>query len=205
MVRCTPENGGKKMKKNVTAVCTLAVMCAIVTGCGSKTDNSSATQAQLEATTAAETTVAETTAAETTATEATTAAETTTATEATTAAEASTGETKDIASLADGSYHVQVELEGGSGKVKIEDKSILKIENGQYLLTITWSSSKYDYMRIGEEKYLPINTEGNSTFEIPVAVLDEWIPVVADTIAMSTPKEIEYQIKIVSESLKAVE
>ncbi|MFR9066776.1 MAG: hypothetical protein ACLVJH_07435 [Faecalibacterium prausnitzii] len=42
------------------------------------------------------------------------------------------------------------------------------------------------------EKYLPTNTEGNSTFEIPVAALGTPLAVTADTVAMSKPHEIEY-------------
>ena len=35
------------------------------------------------------------------------------------------------------------------------------------------------------EMYLQINTEGNSTFEIPVAAFDRKLAVIADTVAMS--------------------
>ena len=44
------------------------------------------------------------------------------------------------------------------------------------------------------EKYLPTNTEGNSTFEIPVAALGTPLAVTADTVAMSKPHEIEYTL-----------
>ena len=60
--------------------------------------------------------------------------------------------------------------------------------------TIVWSSPNYDYMIVDSEKYLPTNTEGNSTFEIPVAALDTALDVTADTVAMSTPHEIEYTL-----------
>ena len=49
-------------------------------------------------------------------------------------------------------------------------------------------------MLVDGEKYLPTNTEGNSTFEIPVAALDTPLDVVGDTVAMSTPHEIEYTL-----------
>ncbi len=42
-------------------------------------------------------------------------------------------------------------------------------------------------MLVDGEKYLPTNTDGNSTFEIPVAALDTALDVTADTVAMSTP------------------
>ena len=46
------------------------------------------------------------------------------------------------------------------------------------------------------------NTEGNSTFEIPVSALDTALDVTADTVAMSTPHEIEYTLTFDSASLK---
>ena len=49
-------------------------------------------------------------------------------------------------------------------------------------------------MIVDGEKYLPTNTEGNSTFEIPVSALGTPLSVVADTVAMSTPPEIEYTL-----------
>ena len=96
--------------------------------------------------------------------------------------------------LADGNYTVAVQLEGGSGKTTVESPAALRVENGIAYATIIFSSSKYDYMKVNDEKYLPLNTEGNSTFEIPVAVYDTKMPVLADTTAMSTPHEIEYTL-----------
>ena len=57
-------------------------------------------------------------------------------------------------------------------------------------------------MIVGGEKYLPVNTEGNSVFEIPVKSFDSSIDVVADTVAMSKPHEIEYKIIFNPDSLK---
>ena len=55
------------------------------------------------------------------------------------------------------------------------------------------------------EKYLPVNTDGNSTFEIPVAALDTALAVTADTVAMSTPHEIDYTLTFDSATLAAAE
>ena len=96
--------------------------------------------------------------------------------------------------LADGNYTVAVQLEGGSGMTTVESPAALRVENGIAYATIIFSSSKYDYMKVNDEKYLPLNTEGNSTFEIPVAVFDTKMPVLADSTAMSTPHEIEYTL-----------
>ena len=67
---------------------------------------------------------------------------------------------------------------------------------------ITWGSSHYDYMKVGEEKYEPVNTEGNSSFEIPVTVFDQKQKVIADTTAMSVPHEIDYTLIFDSESIQ---
>ena len=96
--------------------------------------------------------------------------------------------------LADGSYTCEVTLEGGSGRATVESPAALTVENGKMTATIVWSSPNYDYMIVDGEKYLPTNSDGNSTFEIPVAALNTPLAVTADTVAMSTPHEIEYTL-----------
>ena len=95
---------------------------------------------------------------------------------------------------ADGEYTCNVILEGGSGKASVESPAALTVADSKMTATIVWSSPNYDYMIVDGEKYLPINTEGNSTFEIPVAALDTALSVTADTVAMSKPHEIEYTL-----------
>ncbi len=95
---------------------------------------------------------------------------------------------------ADGEYTVNVTLEGGSGKASVQSPAALTVADGKMTATIVWSSSKYDYMIVDGEKYLPTSTENGSTFEIPVAALETPLEVVADTTAMSTPHEIEYTL-----------
>ena len=114
------------------------------------------------------------------------------------------GEAVDAASLADGSYICSVTLEGGSGRASIESPAKLSVENGSITAEITWSSSNYDYMLVDGEKYLPVNTEGNSAFQIPVT-LDSAVSVIGDTVAMSTPHEIQYTLTFDSSTLAAAE
>ena len=102
---------------------------------------------------------------------------------------------------ADGSYTCEVTLEGGSGRATVESPAALTMADGKMTATLVWSSPNYDYMIVDGEKYLPTNTEGNSTFEIPVAALDTALTVTADTVAMSTPHEIEYTLTFASASL----
>lgn len=107
------------------------------------------------------------------------------------------------AAPADGTYTCEVTLEGGSGRATVESPAALTVADGKMTATIVWSSPNYDYMIVDGEKYLPTNTEGNSTFEIPVSALDTALDVTADTVAMSTPHEIEYTLTFDSASLKA--
>ena len=95
---------------------------------------------------------------------------------------------------ADGSYTCEVTLEGGSGRATVDSPAALTVADGKMTATIVWSSPNYDYMIVDGEKYLPTNTEGNSTFEISVSALGAPLSVVADTVAMSTPHEIEYTL-----------
>ncbi len=102
----------------------------------------------------------------------------------------------------DGQYTVEVTLSGGSGRATVESPAELTVADGAATAVIVWSSPNYDYMLIGGTKYEPVNTGGNSTFEIPV-VLDEDMPAVADTTAMSTPHEIDYTLRFDSATLKS--
>ena len=78
----------------------------------------------------------------------------------------------------------------------------IEVKDGKAEATIIWSSSNYDYMRVDEEKFLPVNTEGNSTFVITVTGFDSPLTVYADTTAMSTPHEIEYTLTFDSSTLE---
>ena len=60
-------------------------------------------------------------------------------------------------------------------------------------------------MIVDGEKYLPINTDGDSEFEIPVTALDTQLQVIGDTVAMSSPHEVEYTVTFHSDTAKASE
>ncbi|MCR5837724.1 MAG: hypothetical protein K6G88_14590 [Lachnospiraceae bacterium] len=120
-------------------------------------------------------------------------------------ADVSVSEGKSVSELKlnDGTYLVDVALEGGSGRASVTSPCEIKIENGEATATIEWSSSKYDYMMVGEDKYLPVNEEGNSTFVIPFDVFDAPVEVSADTTAMSKPYLIDYTLQFDSASIAA--
>lgn len=93
-----------------------------------------------------------------------------------------------------GTYQMEVELLGGSGRASVTSPAEVEIKDGKAVATLEWSSPNYDYMLVDGKKYLPVNTEGNSVFQIPVEAFDQDIAVIADTVAMSTPHEIEYTL-----------
>ena len=107
--------------------------------------------------------------------------------------------------LEDGEYSIQVDLEGGSGKASVSSPTLMLVKNGRMYAELQWSSSNYDYMIVDGEKYTPVNKDGNSTFEIPVTVFDAEMEVTADTVAMSTPHEIDYTLTFDSTSMKKAE
>lgn len=105
--------------------------------------------------------------------------------------------------MSDGTYKIDVVLGGGSGRATITSPATLVVKRDVHMHKIEWSSSHYDYMKVGETTYDPINTDGNSVFELPVTVMDKPMDVIADTTAMSVPHEIEYTLTFASDSLPA--
>lgn len=106
------------------------------------------------------------------------------------------------ADVADGEHTIEVALEGGSGKATVESPTTIRKSGDEYTAVITWSSPHYDYMIVDGQRYEPVNTDGNSVFEIPVASLDTPLNVIADTTAMSEPHEIEYTLTFDAATIK---
>ena len=106
--------------------------------------------------------------------------------------------------LKDGTYQIEVTLTGGTGKASVASPTQLVVKDGKMTATITWSSKNYDYMVVNDEKYLPEIIDEHSVFQIPVAELDKELPVIGDTVAMSTPHEISYTLRFDSSTLKEV-
>ncbi len=116
-----------------------------------------------------------------------------------------TADTFDLSIVEDGSYTIELTMEGGSGRASIQSPAQLAITAGAATATLEWSSPNYDYMLVNGEKYLPVNTEGNSVFEVPVETLDAPLTMIGDTVAMSTPHEVEYTVTFHSETLESAE
>lgn len=111
--------------------------------------------------------------------------------------------TPESLNLQDGTYTVDVELSGGSGRASVSSPTEMIVKDGSVTARIIWSSPNYDYMKVDDVQYDPVNTDGNATFDIPVMVFDYKMPVSANTTAMSTPHEIEYFLSFDSSSIKA--
>lgn len=111
----------------------------------------------------------------------------------------------DMSALADGSYTIELTMEGGSGRASIQSPTQITVADGAATAILEWSSPNYDYMLVNGEKYLPVNTEGNSVFEVPVEALDVPLTMIGDTVAMSTPHEVEYTVTFHSETLESAE
>lgn len=114
-------------------------------------------------------------------------------------------DTFDLSAVEDGSYTIKLTMEGGSGRASIQSPAQLAIADGAATAILEWSSPNYDYMLVNGEKYLPVNTEGNSVFEVPVEALDAPLTMIGDTVAMSTPHEVEYTVTFHSETLESAE
>lgn len=104
--------------------------------------------------------------------------------------------------MTDGKYTIELTLSGGTGKAHIESPASLEIKDGVMTAELVWSSSNFDYMKIGDAEYYPVSGEKNSTFLVEVPVLDDEIPVLAETVAMSKPHLIEYTLYFDSATIK---
>ena len=104
--------------------------------------------------------------------------------------------------LEDGEYSIQVDLEGGSGKASVSSPTLMLVKNGRMYAELQWSSSNYDYMIVDGEKFQNESEEGrNSVFTIPVTALDDKMEVIADTLAMGAPQEIDYTLTFYEASI----
>ena len=104
--------------------------------------------------------------------------------------------------MEDGDYSIQVDLEGGSGKASVTSPALMIVKDGRMYAQLQWSSSNYDYMIVNEEKILNESEEGrNSVFTVPVTVMDDKMEVIADTLAMGAPHEINYTLTFYEDSI----
>ena len=101
--------------------------------------------------------------------------------------ESNEGNTKEI-------YQVDITFEGGTGKAYIKSPVEVTSVDGQMTAKFVWSSKNYDYMIVDGIRYENENNGGESTFTVPIDNISEPLTVIGDTVAMSTPHEVEYVI-----------
>lgn len=112
------------------------------------------------------------------------------------------------------SFSVPVVAKGGSGRARVISPAVLFEKDGKTLARIVWSSKNYDYIIAGGKKYLNENPDGNSTFTFPVSSIKKArksenggiekpfsLKIIADTLAMGAPHEIEYELFFGDENL----
>lgn len=95
---------------------------------------------------------------------------------------------------------------GGAGRRKRKGQRFFPHidagKEGKMYARLQWSSSNYDYMIVDGEKYLNESEEGrNSVFTVPVTALDDKMEVIADTLAMGAPHEIDYTLTFYEASI----
>ena len=100
------------------------------------------------------------------------------------------------AGLREGNYSFEGELAGGSGRAHFDGPLLLTVEEDGCFLTFTMSSPFYDYVLVNGERFEPLERDGNSTFRVPLVMLNEDFLFTADTTAMSEPHEIDYSVRI---------
>ena len=110
-----------------------------------------------------------------------------------------------IEGVEDGTYTVEVAMEGGTGRASITSPTGLYVVDGKAYAQIEWSSPNYDYMLVDGERFDSVNEDGNSVFLIPVTAVDEAMDVVGDTTAMSEAHEIDYTLTFDSASISAAD
>lgn len=174
------------MKKTLSILAAAVLACGILAGCssGNASSSSSAAASSSSASAAASASAASSSAAAS-------------ASAASASASASKG------ALADGTYEVDVTLSGGSGRASVSSPAKLVVSGGAMTATIEWSSNSFDKMVVNDVEYAPTNTEGNSTFDIPVSALDTDIAVSAETTAMSQPHMVDYTLHFDSKTVQA--
>lgn len=104
--------------------------------------------------------------------------------------------------MPDGTYSIEVNMTGGSGRASVSSPTWLIVKDGKAYARLLWSSSYYDFMVVGGKKYLnEANGGGNSTFTIPITQFDTTMSVVGDTTSMGDPVAIGYKLTFYFDSI----
>ena len=75
--------------------------------------------------------------------------------------------------LGDGVYKVEAVLKNGTGEGKIESSMSMNISGGSAKVLIVWDTDRYEYLRLNEVEYLPLEKEDTSVFEVKLELLNQ--------------------------------
>ena len=104
--------------------------------------------------------------------------------------------------MPDGTYSIEVNMTGGSGRASVSSPTWLIVKDGKAYAKLLWSSSYYDFMIVGGKKFLNESKNGgNSTFTIPITQFDTTMSVVGDTTSMGDPVAIGYKLTFYYDSI----
>lgn len=101
--------------------------------------------------------------------------------------------------LLDGVYSVEARLEGG--RTTVESPAKLTVSGNACTAELIFSTSKIDYVIVDGDKYLPIESEGNAAFVIPVGGFDRGLSITLDSTAIQPATEVQYTITFDSDTL----
>lgn len=98
--------------------------------------------------------------------------------------------------LPNGDFKSELSLDGGTGRVTVQSPADVHIENGVITAEIIWSSPNYDLMIVNGKEYTPTSVEGGARFTVEIPALDTPLKIQAETVAMSTPRMIDYTLTV---------
>ena len=97
-----------------------------------------------------------------------------------------------VAELRNGTYTVNVEIEGGNGTDMICTPMHLFIDDGAATAVIVWSTSACEYMKLEGTQINPMSRDDGSVFYLPVDTWDEEVSLLCGMDHEGTKEEIEY-------------
>lgn len=101
----------------------------------------------------------------------------------------------------DGSYYVNVYLEGGAGDESVESPALLLLQEGTAAAMILWSFPDYDHMTVDGLKLDAEIADDRSSFIIPVTGFDFPMPVTAGSTTEGKTQETDYTLYFDSYSI----
>ena len=97
-----------------------------------------------------------------------------------------------VRELRNGTYTVNVEIEGGNGTDMICTPMHLFIDDGQATAVVVWSTSACEYMKTEGTQISPMSRDDGSVFYLPVNTWDEEVELLCGMDHEGVKEEVEY-------------